>query len=75
MQILFASANNNHTNSLDVAYWDLTNIGDEERQSLISTLDMHGEPHVISESHFVISSDMQHDNAMVQKILDDFIVT
>lgn len=29
---------------------------------------------VVSETHFVVSSDMQHDNAMVHKVFDDFVV-
>lgn len=53
---------------------DLQNISEEERAHLISVLDQHGQPHVVSETHFIISSDMQHDNAMVQKALDDFII-
>ena len=53
---------------------DLVNITEEERVNLITVFDKHNLPHIISETHFIISSDMQHDNAMVQKVLDDFIV-
>ena len=53
---------------------DLTNISPIERASLIEMFDKEGLPHVISETHYIISSDMQHDNAMVQKLLDDFIM-
>lgn len=53
---------------------DLTNITDERRAELIRFFDQHDLPHVISETHFIISSDMQHDNAFIRKILDDFIV-
>ena len=30
-------------------------------------------PRVITETHFVISSDLLHDNAIIQKIFDDLI--
>lgn len=53
---------------------DLTNISEEERSKLIELLDKHNEPHVVSETHYIISSDMQHDNAMIQKLFDDFII-
>lgn len=49
---------------------DLTNIEESERARLIALFDKLGLPHVIAESHFVISSDMQHDNAMIQKLFD-----
>ena len=52
---------------------DLTNITEEELPELIEMFDKQGLPHIVSETHYVISSDMQHDNAMVQKLLDDFI--
>ena len=53
---------------------DLTNITEEEKAELIEMFDKQGLPHIVSETHYVISSDMQHDNAMVQKLLDDFIL-
>ena len=53
---------------------DITNLDETERARLIAILDEHTEPHIISETHFIISPDMQHDNAMVQKALDDFII-
>jgi hypothetical protein len=52
---------------------DLTNITDERRAELIAYFDEHDLPHVITETHFVISSDLQHDTALIQKIFDDFI--
>jgi hypothetical protein len=53
---------------------DLTNISEERRAELIAYFDEHDLPHVISETHFVISADMQHDNAFIRKLLDDFIL-
>ena len=53
---------------------DLTNISEDERTVLIALFDQLSLPHVISETHYIISSDMQHDNAMIQKLLDDFIM-
>lgn len=53
---------------------DTTNITVHERSELIELFDNFGLPRVITETHMVISSDMQHDNAMVQKVLDDFIL-
>lgn len=53
---------------------DLMNITEAEREDLISTFDDFGLPHIVSETHFIISSDMQHDNLMVQKLLDDLIL-
>ena len=53
---------------------NLTNIDASERANLIAMFDQLGLPHVISETHFVISSDMQHDIAMIQKIMDDFML-
>eukprot|EP00966_Prymnesium_polylepis_P199401 4620698-Prymnesium_polylepis.1 len=53
---------------------DLTNITEAERAQLIEMFDKQGLPHVVSETHYIISSDMQHDNAMIQKLLDDLIV-
>lgn len=44
---------------------DLTNITDAERSNLIQLFDEQNIPRVISETHFVILSDMLHDNAMV----------
>ena len=53
---------------------DLTNISEEERAKLIALFDSLGLPHIISETHFFISSDMQHDNAFIQKLFDDSIM-
>lgn len=53
---------------------DLTNINVDERIELIRLFDELQLPHVIAETHLVVSSDMQHDNAMVQKVMDDFIM-
>ena len=53
---------------------DLTNISEEEHEKLIALFDWLGLPHVISETHFFISSDMQHDNAFIQKLFDDLIM-
>ena len=52
---------------------DMCNITEERRAQLISYFDEHNLPHVVAETHFVISSDLQHDNAIIQKIFDDFI--
>ena len=48
---------------------DLTNITASEKSELIRMFDNMGLPHVVCETHFVISSDLQHDNAMIQKLL------
>ena len=53
---------------------DLTNVSESERAELLRVCDERSLPHVISETHFVVSSDMQHDNAMIQKVFDDFIM-
>ena len=53
---------------------DLTNITDERRAELIAYFDAHELPHVISETHFGISADMQHDSAFIHKLLDDHIL-
>lgn len=52
---------------------DLTNVTERRRTQLLEYFDRHSLPRVISETHFVISADMQHDNAFVRKILDDLI--
>ena len=52
---------------------DLTNIDETRRAELIAFCDKHELPHVITETHYVISSDMQHDSAFVQKAFDDHI--
>ena len=44
---------------------DLTNISEDERTHLIALFDSLELPHVISETHFVISSDMQHDLSLI----------
>ncbi|KAL3910233.1 MAG: hypothetical protein SGPRY_009134 [Prymnesium sp.] len=53
---------------------DLVNISEERRAELIAYFDAHSQPRVISETHFIISADMQHDNAFVRKVLDGFII-
>lgn len=53
---------------------DMTNISINEREELISLFDKLELPHVITETHMVISSDLHHDNAFVQKALDDHII-
>lgn len=53
---------------------DLVNVTDEERAHLLQLLDDNHLPHVVSETHFLISSDMTHDNAFIQKGLDDHII-
>ena len=52
---------------------DLTNIDDARRAEMIAFCDKNELPHVITETHYVISSDMQHDSAFVQKAFDDHI--
>lgn len=53
---------------------DLTNISEDRRAELVAYFDKFNMPRVVAETHFVISSDLQHDNAIIQKILDDFII-
>ena len=53
---------------------DLTNISAAEKRKLISMFDAMGLPHIVCETHFIISSDLQHDNAMIQKLFDDKII-
>lgn len=53
---------------------DLVNVTDEEKTQLLKILDDQGQPRVVSETHYLISSDMHHDNAFVQKGLDDHII-
>ena len=53
---------------------DLTNITEERRGELIDYFDAHELPHVISETHFVISADMQHDSTFIHKLMDDHIL-
>lgn len=53
---------------------DVTNIPSDEQSALLALFDKLNLPHVISETHFIISPDMQHDNAFVQKALDDHII-
>mmetsp|Transcript_37773 Transcript_37773/g.93779 ORF Transcript_37773/g.93779 Transcript_37773/m.93779 type:complete len:677 (-) Transcript_37773:42-2072(-) len=50
---------------------DLRNITDERRAELIAYFDANNLPHVVTETHFVISSDLQHDNAFI--LFDDLI--
>lgn len=53
---------------------DVNNISSDERDELLALFAKLELPNVISETHFVISSDMQHDNAFIQKALDDHII-
>jgi hypothetical protein len=52
---------------------DLRNITEERRAELIEYFDKNNLPRVVTETHYIISSDLQHDNAIIQKIFDDFI--
>jgi hypothetical protein len=52
---------------------DLRNITEERRAELIDYFDKNNLPRVVTETHYIISSDLQHDNAIIQKIFDDFI--
>jgi hypothetical protein len=52
---------------------DLRNITEERRAELIAYFDENNLPRVVTETHYIISSDLQHDNAFIQKIFDDFI--
>ena len=45
----------------------------ERKTALLKFCSENDLPSVIAETHFVISNDMQHDNAFVQKALDDYI--
>ena len=47
---------------------DLTNITAERCAELIAYFDAHNLPHIVSETHFIISADMQHDNAFIRKV-------
>lgn len=53
---------------------DLNNVSMAEKNDLITLFDELGLPHVVSETHYIISADMQHDNAFVRKGLDDNIL-
>lgn len=53
---------------------DTNNILEEDKAQLIALFDKLSLPHVISETHYMISSDLLHDNAFVQKCLDDHII-
>lgn len=53
---------------------DAINIGEGEKGELIELFSKLDLPPVICETHFIISSDMQHDNPFVQKGLDDHII-
>ena len=46
---------------------------EERRKELLDFCAAEGIPPVITETHYVVSNDMQHDNAFVQKALDDMI--
>lgn len=53
---------------------DTTNISSEEKAELIDLFDKLNLPRVISETHFIISGDMVHDNAFVKKAMDDHVI-
>ena len=53
---------------------DLTNIDEERRASLLAYCKEHNVPPIITETHYIISSDMQHDSTFVQKAFDDQIM-
>ena len=53
---------------------DMTNISDAEKAALITMFKEKGLPPIVCETHYVISSDTSHDNAMIQKLLDDKII-
>lgn len=53
---------------------DASNIPDEEKKELVELYDKLGLTLVISEKHFIISSDTMHDNAFIWKGLDDHII-
>lgn len=54
---------------------DVNTIISAEKTDLIAMFDQFDLPHVISETHYIISSDMLNDNAFVQKALDDHVIT
>ena len=45
----------------------------ERKAELLKFCSENDLPPVLAETHFIISNDMQHDNAFVQKALDDYI--
>lgn len=53
---------------------DLLNVAHTEKEELIAMFDKLELPKVVFETHFIISSDMQHDNAFIQKGLNDHII-
>lgn len=53
---------------------DLVNIPSSEQTELLTMFDKLRLPPVVSETHFIISPDMQHDNAFIQKALDDHVI-
>lgn len=53
---------------------DLANISTEAKSELLKLLEDCEQPPVVSETHYLISSDMNHDNAFIQKGLDDHII-
>ena len=55
---------------LSVHLDDLLNISEQERQELKELFDKHKKPHIITESHIVISADLVHDSAAVQHFND-----
>jgi hypothetical protein len=52
---------------------DLTNIDEARRAEMIAFCDKNELPHVVVETHYVLSSDMLHDSAIVQKAFDDHV--
>lgn len=53
---------------------DCENISDEEKAKLIEMFDREGLPHIITESHIVISPDTQHGFAMVQHFHQEIFI-
>lgn len=53
---------------------DLTNIDEARRAVLLAYCTANDLPPVLIETHYVISNDMQHDIAVVQKAFDDHVM-
>lgn len=53
---------------------DAKNISSTERSDLLALVEKLNLPSVISETHYIISPDMQHDSAFVHKALDDHVI-
>lgn len=53
---------------------DVTNIPERGKNDLLELFGRLSLPHVKSKTHYLLSSDMQHDSAFVLKGLDDHII-